>query len=108
MYSSKNFTSFTAFSVTVGNIVWELHQSLCMALAMENSILVIIQLLKCLAALIQNTPYHRLKTGLITQLVENVRPYLRHKGNFTVFMKLYKWQNCDTMWSFRSVVPELF
>ncbi|XP_021942024.1 HEAT repeat-containing protein 6 isoform X3 [Zootermopsis nevadensis] len=79
--SSKNFTSFTAFSVTVGNIVWELHQSLCMALAMENSILVIIQLLKCLAALIQNTPYHRLKTGLITQLVENVRPYLRHKDS---------------------------
>jgi hypothetical protein len=91
MYSSKSFASFTAFSVTVGNIVRELHQSLCMALAMENSVPVITQLLKCLAALIQNTPYHRLKPGLITHLVGNVRPYLRHKGNYTEFMKLNKW-----------------
>lgn len=62
-------------------MVRELHQSLCLALAMENSIPVITQLLKCLAALVQNTPYHRLEPGLITRVVRNVKPHLRHKGN---------------------------
>jgi len=62
-------------------MVCELHHSLCLALATENSISVITHLLKCLAALIQNTPYHRLEPGLITKLVESVRSYLKHKGN---------------------------
>lgn len=72
---------FTPFSVTVGNMVCELHHSLCLALATENSISVITHLLKCLAALIQNTPYHRLEPGLITKLVESAKSYLKHKGN---------------------------
>jgi hypothetical protein len=80
-YSSKNSILFTPFSVTVGNMVCELHHSLCLALATENSISVITHLLKCLAALIQNTPYHRLELGLITKLVESVQSYLEHKGN---------------------------
>jgi len=62
-------------------MVCELHHSLCLALATENSISVITHLLKCLAALIQNTPYHRLEPGLITKLVESVQSYLNHKGN---------------------------
>jgi hypothetical protein len=91
LYSSKSSASFTAFSVTVGNIVHELHQSLCTAVATENSVLVIVQLLKCLAALILNTPYRRLKPGLMTQLVESVTPYMRHKGNYNECMKINKW-----------------
>lgn len=62
-------------------MVCELHHSLCLALATENSISVITHLLKCLAALIQNTPYHRLEPGLITKLVESVQSYLKHRGN---------------------------
>ncbi|PNF19845.1 hypothetical protein B7P43_G12519 [Cryptotermes secundus] len=79
--SSKSSIPFTPFSVTIGNMVRELHQSLCLALPMENSIPVITQLLKCLAALVQNTPYHRLEPGLITRVVRNVKPHLRHKDS---------------------------
>jgi hypothetical protein len=68
----------------------ELHNSLCLALSMENSIPVITQLLKSLAALIQNTPYHRLEPGLITKIVRNVKPRLRHKGNPITHFTLLK------------------
>ena len=80
VHSSKTSVSFTPFSVTVGNMVKELHHSLFMALTIENSLAVVTLLLKCLAALVQNTPYHRLEPGLINKLVSHVRPYLRHKG----------------------------
>jgi hypothetical protein len=70
-------------------MVCELHHSLCLALATENSISVITHLLKCLAALIQNTPYHRLEPGLITKLVGSVQSYLKHKGDaVTHFVQL--------------------
>ncbi|KAJ9596933.1 hypothetical protein L9F63_012058 [Diploptera punctata] len=75
----KTTMSFTPFSVTVGNMVSELHHSLLMVLSIENSVAVITLLLKCLAALVQNTPYHRLEPGLITKLATHVRPYFRHK-----------------------------
>jgi hypothetical protein len=90
IYSSKNPLPFTPFSITVGNMVRELHQALCLALTMENSIPVITQLLKSLAALVQNTPYHRLEPGLITKIVRNVRPRLRHKGNPNTYFTLVK------------------
>ncbi|XP_069701845.1 HEAT repeat-containing protein 6 isoform X3 [Periplaneta americana] len=79
--SSKSSVSFTPFSVTVGNMVRGLHYSFCSALSTENSIPVITQLLKCLAALIQNTPYHRLDHGLLSKVVTSVSSYIGHKDS---------------------------
>ncbi|XP_047003089.1 HEAT repeat-containing protein 6 [Schistocerca americana] len=77
--SGKRCAAFTPYSETVGNIIEEIHRSLCLALSAENSVPVIIQLLKCVARLVQNTPYHRLSHGLIMKVVRNTRAFLRHK-----------------------------
>ncbi|CAG2053651.1 unnamed protein product [Timema podura] len=77
--SERNMTAFTPWSVTVGNMVRELHRSLCLAVIAENSLSVLTQLLRCLAALVQNTPYHRLAPGLVTRVVSIVRRFITHK-----------------------------
>lgn len=46
----------------------------------ESSVPVLHQVLKCLAALIQTSPYHRLKQGYITKIVRNVKGLIYHKG----------------------------
>nr|CAD7407400.1 unnamed protein product [Timema poppensis] len=77
--SERNMTAFTPWSVTVGNMVRELHRSLCLAVIAENSLSVLTQLLRCLAALVQNTPYHRLAPGLVTRVVSIVCRFITHK-----------------------------
>lgn len=71
--------SFIPFSVSLGNMLRELHRSLAMALAAENAVLALTQLLRVVAILVQNTPYHRLQPGLLTKLVRSVRPLTVHK-----------------------------
>lgn len=58
----------------------ELHRSLALALAGENAVLALTQLLRVVAILVQNTPYHRLQPGLLTKIVRSVRPLTVHKG----------------------------
>nr|CAD7572416.1 unnamed protein product [Timema californicum] len=79
--SERNMTAFTPWSVTVGNMVRELHRSLCLAVIAENSLSVLTQLLRCLAALVQNTPYHRLAPGLVTRVVSIVCRFITHKDS---------------------------
>jgi hypothetical protein len=62
--------------------IGELHKCLNLALG-ERSIPVLVMVLKCLAALVQATPYHRLAPGLVTKVVRNVKPFVYHK-DFTV------------------------
>lgn len=66
----------------LGAMVQGLHQCLCLALK-ENYIPVLTQTLKCVALLVQATPYHRLSPGLITNIVKNVKPFIRHRGKNT-------------------------
>lgn len=72
--------SFIPFSVSLGNMLRELHRSLALALAAENAVLALTQLLRVVAVLVQNTPYHRLQAGLLTKIVRSVRPLTVHKG----------------------------
>ncbi|XP_057658257.1 HEAT repeat-containing protein 6 isoform X1 [Diorhabda carinulata] len=76
--NSDKSMSFTPYSVTLGLMIKELHKTLCFAL-MENSSPVLTQILKCLAALVQATPYHKMPRGLITKIMRNVKPFIYHK-----------------------------
>lgn len=60
-------------------MIKEIHKGLCLALR-EMSVPVLIQALKCLCALVQATPYHKMSPGLITKLVRNVKPFIYYKG----------------------------
>lgn len=80
VYYSKKNTAFTSFSVALGSMVAEIHKCLCLSLN-ERSIPVLTQCLKCMAALIQVTPYHRMTHGLISKIIRNVKPCINHKGS---------------------------
>lgn len=59
-------------------MIKELHKCLCLALN-EHSIPVLNMVLKCLASLVQATPYYRLDSGLITKIVRNVKFLIYHR-----------------------------
>ncbi|XP_044253365.1 HEAT repeat-containing protein 6 [Tribolium madens] len=72
--------AFTPFSVVLGLTIKELHKCLSLALS-AHSIPVLTMVLKCFAALVQATPYHRLAPGLITKVIRNVKPFIYHKDS---------------------------
>ena len=37
--------------------------------------------LQCLSTLIPNVPYQRLKPGLLSRVVKQIRPFIQHRGN---------------------------
>lgn len=66
-----------------------LHKVLVGILDSERSHAVIIVALKCCAALVQATPYHRMKDGLISEVVRSTRKFLVHRGEpFLSFISL--------------------
>ncbi|XP_060114968.1 HEAT repeat-containing protein 6 [Heteronotia binoei] len=71
--------AFTPFSVTVASSIRELHRCLLLALVAESSSQTLTQIIKCLANLISNAPYSRLKPGLLTRVWNQIKPYIRHK-----------------------------
>lgn len=75
-----NQTSFITFFGTVCLMIKELHFTLALILLAEKNVAVLTHALKCTAALVQSTPYERLKPGLATKLVRNCRPHIFHKG----------------------------
>ncbi|KAJ8873284.1 hypothetical protein PR048_026918 [Dryococelus australis] len=77
-HSSDKETAFTSFSVEVGNMVQELHRVLCLAVLAENSLVVLVALLRCLAALVQNTPFHRLPPTLAPRVISVARNFIQH------------------------------
>ncbi|XP_011690011.1 PREDICTED: HEAT repeat-containing protein 6 isoform X2 [Wasmannia auropunctata] len=74
-----NHTSFITFFGTVCLMVKELHFTLSLILLAEQNVAVLTHALKCTAALVQGTPYERLKPGLATKLVRNCKPHIFHK-----------------------------
>lgn len=81
----KTTASFTPFSVTLANMITRMFHKLSEALARERSLLVVTQILKCLTVLIQGTPFHRLKPGIIDEAITNVRRLVYHKGEHLRF-----------------------
>ncbi|NXU56230.1 HEAT6 protein, partial [Turnix velox] len=71
--------AFTPFSVTIASSIRELHRCLLLALVAESSSQTLTQIVKCLANLVLNAPYGRLKPGLLTRVWNQIKPYIRHK-----------------------------
>ncbi|XP_045773429.1 HEAT repeat-containing protein 6 isoform X1 [Maniola jurtina] len=77
--SKKSHTSFIPFSVSLGYIITCMHKILVGILDSERSHAVILVALKCCAALVQATPYHKMQEGLISELVRSTRKFLVHR-----------------------------
>ncbi|XP_068011058.1 HEAT repeat-containing protein 6 [Melanerpes formicivorus] len=71
--------AFTPFSVTIASSIRELHRCLLLALVAESSSQTLTQVVKCLANLVSNAPYNRLKPGLLTRVWNQIKPYIHHK-----------------------------
>ena len=71
---------FTPYSTTLGNIVRELHRSLLLALTAESHPTTLTQLIKTVAVLVANTPYHQLTDGYVTKVLATLLCFSRHKG----------------------------
>ncbi|NXL37944.1 HEAT6 protein, partial [Glaucidium brasilianum] len=71
--------AFTPFSVTIASSIRELHRCLLLALVAESSSQTLTQIVKCLANLVSNAPYSRLKPGLLTRVWNQIKPYISHK-----------------------------
>ncbi|XP_067328105.1 HEAT repeat-containing protein 6 isoform X1 [Anolis sagrei] len=71
--------AFTPFSFTLATSIRELHRCLLLALVAESSSQTLTQIIKCLANLVLNVPYSRLKPGLLTKVWNQIKPYIRHK-----------------------------
>ncbi|KAG9493187.1 hypothetical protein GDO78_001217 [Eleutherodactylus coqui] len=50
-----------------------------MILAETDQLGSLLAVLKCLANLVSNAPYHRLKAGLLTRVWNHIKPYIRNK-----------------------------
>ncbi|KAM7001537.1 HEAT repeat-containing protein 6 [Passerculus sandwichensis] len=71
--------AFTPFSVTIASSIRELHRCLLLALVAESSSQTLTQIIKCLANLVSNAPYSRLKPGLLTRVWNQIKPCISHK-----------------------------
>ncbi|XP_069767503.1 HEAT repeat-containing protein 6 isoform X2 [Narcine bancroftii] len=67
--------AFTPFSATLASSIRELHRCLLLALVAESSPQTLTQIIKCLANLVTNVPYNRLKPGLVTRVWNQIKPY---------------------------------
>ncbi|KAG6456598.1 hypothetical protein O3G_MSEX009826 [Manduca sexta] len=77
--SKRDNASFIPFSISLGYVITCMHKVLVSILDTERSHAVIIVALKCCASLVQATPYHKMKEGLISDLVRSTRKYLVHR-----------------------------
>ncbi|XP_030637868.1 HEAT repeat-containing protein 6 [Chanos chanos] len=71
--------AFTPFSATLAASLRELHRCLLLALVAESSSQTLTQVIKCLAHLVSNVPYSRLRPGLLSSLWKQIRPYIHHR-----------------------------
>uniref|UniRef100_A0A2K5H7D6 HEAT repeat-containing protein 6 n=1 Tax=Colobus angolensis palliatus TaxID=336983 RepID=A0A2K5H7D6_COLAP len=77
--TSDHRRAFTPFSVMIASSIRELHRCLLLALVAESSSQTLTQIIKCLANLVSNAPYNRLKLNLLTKVWNQIKPYIRHK-----------------------------
>ncbi|XP_043250124.1 HEAT repeat-containing protein 6 isoform X1 [Colletes gigas] len=98
-------TSFITFFGTVCLMIKELHFTVSLVLNSDKNVAVLTHALKCAAALIQGTPYSRLKTGLATKLMKNCGPYIFHKDPTVRVAALSAF---EAVASHDPVTPEIF
>ncbi|XP_061388133.1 HEAT repeat-containing protein 6 [Musca vetustissima] len=91
LYGSKGFlhqaeinekrcpSTFIPFSVSLGHTTLAIYQSLTTMLSTESSLPVLTQTLKCLAVLVQGTPFQKFDKEFIQNLVRHVRPLIYHR-----------------------------
>ncbi|XP_048221828.1 HEAT repeat-containing protein 6 [Perognathus longimembris pacificus] len=77
--TSDHRRAFTPFSVMIASSIRELHRCLLLALVAESSSQTLTRIIKCLANLVSNAPYNRLKLSLLTKVWNQIKPYIRHK-----------------------------
>lgn len=72
-------STFTPFSITLGNMIAFTYDKLTQALVKEGDLTVLTQILKCISVFIPATPFHRLKPGIVAGFVKYARLLTRHK-----------------------------
>ncbi|XP_015121818.1 HEAT repeat-containing protein 6 [Diachasma alloeum] len=72
-------SSFGTIFGTVGGMLREIHSALGFVLSGDGNLAVVTQALKCSAALVQVTPYGRMKEGLASKLARHCRYFVLHK-----------------------------
>ncbi|XP_059614918.1 HEAT repeat-containing protein 6 [Phlebotomus argentipes] len=102
--STESSSSFTPFSVALGNMILELYKSLFQALDTESLSPLIVQILKCLIVLIPATPFHRLKPGIVTEIVRHVRKLVDH---WEATIKLFAFRVMGFIISITDITPEI-
>lgn len=87
-YSEKPSTSFIPFSITLGNMISTIYAILTESLSGESSLQVLFSILKCLSVLIQVTPLHKLRNGIVTKFVVEIRKLVYHTGFYQFIFKI--------------------
>ncbi|XP_030378495.1 HEAT repeat-containing protein 6 [Scaptodrosophila lebanonensis] len=76
--SSIGASNYTNFAVNLSNSLLSAYRTLAQILSREYAPPVLTQSLKCLAVLVQATPFEHLDMGLVYQFVPEVKKLLRH------------------------------
>lgn len=79
-FSPRGSQPFTSYSVTVGCVVRELHRGLLLALTAEPNSTTLTQIIKALALLVANSPYHQLSEGYIGRVTATLGKLSNHRG----------------------------
>lgn len=77
-YVFSDSCSFTPFSGVLASLLETLHRTLEIAVNISP---VPMSVLHCAAILVDVTPYHRVKHGILSPLMTAALPFLRHKGS---------------------------
>lgn len=77
--SDKAPTSYTPFSLALGDMIVFMYATLTYAIANESALTVLTHILKCLVCLIQATPFKRLRKGFVTEFVVYIKRLVYHK-----------------------------
>lgn len=74
-------SNFMPFSISLGNRIRVLYMNLTQSLGNESSLPVLIQILRCLATLVQSTSFQKLlhPPGFIQKFVALIRRLVHHK-----------------------------
>lgn len=98
-------SSFTPFSVTLGNMICSMYEKLTQSLVKEGDLTVLTQILKCLSVFIQVTPFHRLKSGIVTGFIKYVRILICHKDPT---IKVAALSAMGNLISINEITPEIY
>lgn len=101
-------TTFTPFSVTLGNMIVFTYDKITQALVKEGDLTVLTQILKCISIFIPATPFHRLKSGIVTEFLKYVRLLTRHKDPTIKVAALIVTGNLISIPDITSEIYELF